>query len=119
MTASPDYRSDKMESREGRGLALERRRRWEESIPDDVWLAAGAGNGSGTLDALLGSERADAFRQQVSEEAKERSELMGFWLSWHLAGGFGGLEAAGWNRATLFRKVGQFRNVFGAHPDEF
>ena len=119
MTPDQDYRSEKMESREGRGLALERRRRWEDQIPADVWDAAHAGGHSPqSLDRLLGAERAAEFRRQVSADAKEQAELMGFWLSWHLAGGFAGLESGGWNRATLFRKVKRFRTVFGSHPDE-
>jgi hypothetical protein len=114
-----DYRSDKMESREGRALARERRLQWDHSIPRDVRRALPRGSSQDTVEQLLGPEAATQFWKDVSTEAKERSELMGFWLSWHLAGGFESLEGAGWNRATLFRKIRRFREVFGEHPDEY
>ena len=120
VTPAPDYRSDKMESREGRALAWEHRRRWEDTIPDEIWDALSYGtNGRGRLARLVGDEAATQFWKDVSKDAKERSELMGFWLSWNLAGGFSALEGAGWNRATLFRKIRRFREVFGVHPDEY
>ncbi|MGO9027541.1 MAG: hypothetical protein ACLQOZ_02775, partial [Acidimicrobiales bacterium] len=43
----------------------------------------------------------------------------GFWVAWHLAGGFDNLERGGWHRATIFRKIRRFRATYGAHPDEF
>ena len=49
----------------------------------------------------------------------ERSELIGFWVAWHLAGGFDALERGGWHRATIFRKVRRFRSRYGTHPDEY
>ena len=49
----------------------------------------------------------------------EDAELIGFWVAWHKAGGFGGLEAGGWHRATIYRKIRRFRARFGAHPDEY
>ena len=60
----------------------------------------------------------DQVRDEMAGWAKERSELIGFWVAWHLAGGFRQLEAGGWHRATIFRKVRRFRTVFGSHPDE-
>ena len=51
--------------------------------------------------------------------AKMRLEMLGFWLAWHLHGGFEGLERMGMNRATIFRKISKFRTVFGQHPDEY
>jgi hypothetical protein len=47
------------------------------------------------------------------------SELVGFWVTWHVTGGFERLELAGWHRATIYRKVARFREFFGAHPDEY
>lgn len=114
-----DYRSDKMESREGRGLALERRRRWEEGIPADVRRAVGHSGATGTPVDRDEDPRLAGFWDEVAKEAKERADLRGFWLAWHLAGGFNALEGAGWNRATLFRKIRRFREVFGEHPDEY
>ena len=49
----------------------------------------------------------------------ERSELIGFWIGWHLVGAFANLERGGCHRATIFRKVRRFRAAFGVHPDEY
>lgn len=120
MAGRQDFRSEKMESREGRGLAQERRRRWEDGIPADVMRAAygGVNDWEGTA-RLIGEEEAEKLRKAYQDDQRERSALLGFWLSWHLAGGFAGLEGQGWNRATLFRKVKRFRVMFDAHPDEY
>lgn len=53
----------------------------------------------------------------MATDAGERSGLIGFWVAWHNAGGFHGLELFGWDRATIYRKPKRFRTVFGAHPD--
>ena len=47
------------------------------------------------------------------------NDLVGFWLLWHLHGGFEGLERMGMGRTTIFRKVKRFWQLFGEHPDEF
>jgi hypothetical protein len=47
------------------------------------------------------------------------ADLVGFWVLWHLHGGFEGLRTLGMSRASVFRKVAAFRRVFGAHPDEY
>lgn len=101
--SQPDFRSEKSETSEGAGEA---RARWEAYI-DSV--------DPSVLQAAFGS-REDALGPRW---AKETSELVGFWVAWHIAGGFEALEWAGWNRATIFRKVRRFRAVFGAHPDEY
>lgn len=44
---------------------------------------------------------------------------MGFWLIWHLEGGFDGLQRLGMSRSAIYRRVASFRRVFGAYPDEF
>jgi len=46
-------------------------------------------------------------------------DLIGFWVMWHLYGGFDGLERFGMLRSTIWRKVARFRKVTGLHPDEF
>src|SRR5689334_12635816 len=46
-------------------------------------------------------------------------DLVGFWLTWHLEGGFEGLQRLGMSRASIYRRVGIFRKTFGVHPDEF
>ncbi|MGE0881259.1 MAG: hypothetical protein AB7L13_12420 [Acidimicrobiia bacterium] len=47
------------------------------------------------------------------------SELIGFWVMWHVSGGFDRLEQAGWHRATIYRKVARFKDFFGVHPDDY
>ncbi|WCO65287.1 hypothetical protein PO878_12340 [Iamia majanohamensis] len=47
-------------------------------------------------------------------------EMVGFWVCWHIYGGFEGLqENLGMHKSTVWRKVAKFRRTFGAHPDEF
>ena len=94
-----DFRSDPMETREGKGIA---RRAWD-GYSRAVNRAA--------LPLL------EPMASRVS--AAVVTDLVGFWLAWHLEGGFEGLERLGMHRATIFRKVSRFRRVFGKHPDEF
>jgi hypothetical protein len=115
MTEPPDYRSDPSESPEGRGIAYGRQAAFWKSLPESVRARADQG-----ADVPVGSiEDYPAFiRDQVTATAVEDAELIGFWVAWHKAGGFGGLEAGGWHRATIYRKIRRFRARFGAHPDE-
>ena len=46
-------------------------------------------------------------------------DLMGFWLAWHLEGGFDGLQRMGMSRASIYRRVSLFRRTLGMHPDEY
>ena len=59
------------------------------------------------------------MRDHVAEAVVEDAELIGFWVAWHRAGGFAGLESGGWHRATIYRKIRRFRARFGDHPDEY
>lgn len=45
-------------------------------------------------------------------------ELIGFWVMWHLTGGFDALVRFGMHPATVWRKVRRFRTVTGQHPDD-
>lgn len=54
-----------------------------------------------------------------SISANQVSDLVGFWLLWHLYGGFEGLQRLGMSRSSIYRKVAMFRKLFGAHPDEY
>jgi hypothetical protein len=96
---SEDLRKQRMESSEGRGRA---RRLWDSY-----------------------AEAANRIRPAAIDRAGQRlaatwsADLLGFWLSWHLYGGFEGLERAGWHRATIYRKLKVFRMVFKKHPDEY
>jgi hypothetical protein len=109
----PDYRADRSESIEGRGLAAARRAAFRYTLDDDV-LAEAFPSGRATIEAFT-----ELVRDDIAADAREESELIGFWVAWHLAGGFANLERSGWHRATVFRKVKAFRNRFGAHPDDY
>ena len=61
----------------------------------------------------------DEHRKMIGRRAKEDAELLGFWVTWHVAGGFDELEKWGWHRATIYRKIKRFRDRYGAHPDEY
>lgn len=47
-------------------------------------------------------------------------DLLGFWLAWHTCGGFEGLQSQlGMSRSAVYRRVSAFRKAFGEHPDLF
>jgi hypothetical protein len=109
-----DYRSQRSPSPEGSGHAKEA---WEDFHlvrARDLTEAAGAKPWYGGPAGLPDDERDDLVGAVIEE-----SELLGFWLAWWRAGGFTGLQAAGWNRATIFRKLRRFRTTFGTHPDDY
>lgn len=113
MTRLPDYRADRMESPEGAGVALNRRLAWMQSIPGAVRTEAAT-----HLDGEVAiSDLGPVFDPLLNESMLEECELIGFWVAWHRAGGFAGLEGCGWHRATIFRKIRSFRAYFGDHPD--
>ena len=114
MSEAPDFRSDRSESPEGRGIAYGRHAAFWKSVPDNVRAEAAEEatiTSIGDFPALI---RDDAARAVI-----EDAELIGFWVAWHKAGGFAGLESGGWHRATIYRKVRRFRARFGTHPDEY
>ena len=115
MVEAPDYRSDRSESPEGGGIALGRSTAFWNSLPEKVRDSV-----SNEIDIPVSTiEDYPGFvRDQVTSTVVEDAELIGFWIAWHKAGGFGGLEAAGWHRATIYRKIRRFRARFGSHPDE-
>lgn len=47
------------------------------------------------------------------------SDLLGFWLTWHLEGGYDGLRRLGMSRSAIYRRLRLFRMAFKAHPDDF
>jgi hypothetical protein len=95
-----DFRSDPSETPEGKGLA---RRAWDAYAK------------------TVGEAARPAIEPLAKVYARNRvGDLVGFWVLWHLYGGFEGLEQRyGMHRSTIWRKVAKFRKVFGAHPDEF
>jgi hypothetical protein len=46
-------------------------------------------------------------------------DLAGFWVMWHLRGGFEGLREMGLSRSSIYRRVSNFRKATGKHPDEY
>jgi hypothetical protein len=115
VTNTPDFRSDPSESPEGRGIAYGRHAAFSKSLPDSVRDRA---NDEASLTVSSVEDLPAFIRDQVTSSVAEDAELIGFWVAWHKAGGFGGLESGGWHRATIYRKVRRFRARFGAHPDE-
>jgi hypothetical protein len=95
-----DFRSDPMDSPEGKGRA---RRAWD--------AYANAAN----------KVAAPAVRPLARNIARKQViELVGFWVAWHLYGGFEGLvEHVGMHPSTVWRKVKKFRLAFKEHPDVF
>jgi hypothetical protein len=116
-----DYRSDKMDSIEGSGRARAEWLAFAQSFPRRT---------APVIEHMpqirlfpQGKSSAGQAGQKPSEtkvvDAKEECELLGFWLMWHLAGGFRRLEEWGWHRATIHRKIRRFRDAFnGVHPDD-
>jgi hypothetical protein len=94
-----DFRSERMETPEGRGIA---RRAWEGYV---------GAVGKVTTPALGPLVRMYA--------AGSIADLVGFWAVWHLEGGFEGLRRMGMSRASIYRRIKLFRVAFGAHPDEY
>ena len=45
--------------------------------------------------------------------------LLGFWVVWHLLGGFHGLKAAGWPEPTIYRNKAEFVKAFGTDVGGF
>ena len=97
-----DFRSDRL-SPEGRGNALR------------AWAAC--------TEAVKVPERspsASIVGPAIEKIARDRiADLIGFWVIWHLYGGFEGLERFGMHKSTIWRKVARFRQMTGQHPDEF
>ena len=113
MTDDPDFRSDKSETTEGGRVSVARWAGYHHNLDEDVIAQAFS------TPAQRMEDLDPAIRDDIAADALERSELVGFWVAWHLAGGFDNLERGGWHRATIFRKVHRFRATFGTHPDEF
>jgi hypothetical protein len=113
MSDAPDFRSDRSESPEGRGIASSHFAAYWNSIPEAVRAELSRETTVSSIEEFPALIRDDAARAVV-----EDAELIGFWVAWHKAGGFTGLETGGWHRATIYRKVRRFRARFGAHPDE-
>src|SRR6266498_3907187 len=88
-----------MESPEGRGIA---RRAWD-----------------GYVDAVGKVSRpvVEPFARKAAVPVM--MDLAGFWLLWHVEGGFEGLLRLGMSRASIYRRIRLFRKLLGVHPDEY
>lgn len=47
------------------------------------------------------------------------TRLVGFWLMWHLMGGYEGMRALGWGKTATWKNRIQFREVFGVEVEDF
>ncbi|HXQ00181.1 MAG TPA: hypothetical protein VN845_08970 [Solirubrobacteraceae bacterium] len=94
-----DFRSERMPSPEGKGLA---RRAWDSYV-----------------NAVDKVARPPLEPVVTRIAAPLTADLLGFWLVWHLEGGFEGLRRLGMSRSAIYRRVRLFRIAFNAHPDEF
>jgi len=88
-----------MESPEGRGIA---RRAWD-AYADAV----------GKVSAPV----VEPFARKLAVPVA--MDLAGFWLLWHVEGGFEGLRRMGMSRSSIYRRISLFRRFFGVHPDEY
>ncbi|MDO8308065.1 MAG: hypothetical protein Q7V58_06890 [Actinomycetota bacterium] len=98
-----DFRSDRMETPEGKGNASAT---WKRA-----WTAYSRTVTKVTRPAIEPLAKKLGTRMAV--------DLLGFWMVWHLEGGFEGLQRLGMSRSAIYRRVGDFRRAFGVHPDEF
>ncbi|OFW66697.1 MAG: hypothetical protein A2Z12_08775 [Actinobacteria bacterium RBG_16_68_21] len=94
-----DLRKDRSESAEGAGRA---RRAWEAY--------------SKQVNRLFMPLVEPALKDLALRWSEE---MLGFWVAWHLYGGFEGLVRAGWSERTIYRRLKRFRLVFKKHPDEY
>src|SRR3954447_189295 len=94
-----DFRSNRMPSPEGRGIA---RRAWDQY--------------AATVNRVAGPA-VEPLAERIA--APIAVDLMGFWLIWHLEGGFDGLRRLRMSRSSIYRRIKLFRRSYGVHPDEF
>lgn len=105
-----DFRAERMASPEGEGRA--------KSALESAWDAYYSANKAvnkpllstfpGLKTMLRGYVNSTMF------------DLFGFWLLWRLVGGFEGMqEHLGMSRSSVYRRIAQFRTVFGEHPDVY
>lgn len=100
---APDFRSQRMATSEGRGRA---RRAW------DAYVRAVDKHAMPVMGPVVGPVARPLA-------AAATADLLGFWLVWHLEGGFEGLRRIGMSRSAIYRRISWFRQVSGQHPDEY
>ncbi len=98
-----DFRSDRMETPEGKGNAQGRfARAWDS-------YAKGVNKVAGPI--------TNPLAKKVGAAASV--DLIGFWLVWQAEGGYEGLRRLGMSRSSIYRRIGLFRKFMGIHPDEY
>ncbi len=105
-----DFRSERMPSPEGEGRAKE--------AGVEAWSAYYRANktANAVAYALIPGSR-NAVKGYASAKM---FDLFGFWMSWHLFGGFEGVQKGlGLSRSGVFRRIALFREIFGEHPDVY
>lgn len=102
-----DFRSQRMPSPDGRGIA---KGRWERAW--DAYVKAVRPLTDPLVKPLA------PIIEPIARGAT--FDLVGFWFVWHTAGGFEGLQSQlGMSRSAIYRRISLFRKVFGEHPDVY
>ena len=102
-----DFRSQRSPSPEGQGIAANRWRR--------AWDAYSRTVNKVALPVLGPAVEKVAW----TYAGKVIEDMAGFWLLWHLEGGYEGLQKLGMSRSAIYRRITAFRKHFGVHPDEY
>ena len=100
---TPDYRSDPMETPEGQGVA---KKAW------NAYVKAVDRRTPPFVKARIQKGLEPLGSQYVED-------MIGFWVMWHLYGGFDGLVEFGMHKSTIWRKIARFRKMTGQHPHVF
>ncbi len=98
-----DFRAQRMPSPEGNGNAAGR---WRQAW--DAYSRAVNRVAMPVVEPLA-----------VKYAGRVVEDLVGFWLLWHLEGGFDGLQKLGMSRSAIYRRIASFRKHFKSHPDDF
>lgn len=105
-----DFRAERMPSPEGEGNA--------RSSLEQAWDAYHAANKAVNKPLLTALPGLKSLTRGWATSTM--FDLFGFWVMWHLLGGFEGMQTAlGMSRSSLYRRISQFRAAFGEHPDVY
>jgi hypothetical protein len=105
-----DFRSERSASPEGEGKA--------KDFYDEAWTSTY--RVSKKINEPLHAAFPFLKNLQRGYATSQMFDLFGFWLMWHLSGGFAGMQKAlGMSRSNMYRRIALFRAVFGEHPDVY
>jgi hypothetical protein len=105
-----DFRAERMPSPEGEGIA--------RTSLEKAWDGYHAANKA--INKPLNAALPGLKTLLRGWATSTMFDLFGFWLMWHLLGGFEGLQKAlGMSRSSVYRRISQFRAAFGEHPDVY